>query len=196
MLIYLNRTGYNGLFRLNQRGAFNVPVGRYADPRICDASHIRQVASALTRGGVTLDCVPFEDVLADARAGDFVYCDPPYAPLSRTASFAHYTAGGFGAPDHVRLQKTILTAAVRGAMVVVSNSSAPEIEAAYTTPAARLAGLLVERVPARRAINSRATRRGPVDELVIANAKAGPERRPRHTSVMLAMGNTRRTRSA
>lgn len=172
MFIYLNRTGFNGLFRVNRQGAFNVPAGRYADPRICDAEHLRLVARALSAEGVTLECVPFEQALADARGGDFIYCDPPYAPLNRTASFAQYTPGGFGASDHARLQKAVISAARRGAVVLMSNSSAPDIVAAYGGPVARAAGLTLEVVPARRAINSRATRRGPVDELIITNAPA------------------------
>jgi DNA adenine methylase len=174
MLIYLNRTGYNGLFRLNRSGAFNVPAGRYADPSICDSEHIRSVARALGAEQVTLECGRFDETIAVARARDFVYCDPPYAPLSRTASFAQYTAAGFGALDHRRLQKAIFEAARRGALVLVSNSSAPEIEAGYSAPSARTAGLVVQRVPARRAINSRAARRGPVDELIITNARVKP----------------------
>lgn len=171
MLIYLNRTGFNGLFRLNRSGEFNVPAGRYANPRICDAEHLRAVARAFSADDVTLECLGFEDALADAGRGDFVYCDPPYAPLSRTASFAHYTAGGFSSIDHVRLQRAVIEAAGRGAIVLVSNSSAQEIEKAYRSPEARKARLEVTRVPARRAINSRATLRGPVDELIITNAK-------------------------
>jgi DNA adenine methylase len=172
MFIYLNRTGYNGLFRLNRQGAFNVPVGRYIKPRICDPDHIRAVARALASDAVALEWIPFEQALADARTGDFVYCDPPYAPLSRTSSFAHYTAGGFRLPDHVRLRKAVVDAARRGAVVLMSNSSAPEIVAAYAARAARVAGLTIQRVPARRAINSRAARRGPVDELIITNSPA------------------------
>lgn len=170
MFIYLNRTGFNGLFRLNRRGGFNVPAGRYADPRICDRDHIRAVAAALSYQGVTLDCIPFEQALADVRAGDFIYCDPPYAPLSRTASFSNYTAGGFGPVDHARLQEAVVGAARRGALVLMSNSSAPDIVAAYRCRRARDAGLTITHVPARRAINSRATLRGPVDELIITNA--------------------------
>jgi DNA adenine methylase len=174
MLIYLNRTGFNGLFRLNRRGEFNVPAGRYANPRICDPAHLRQVASALRAEGVTIELGSFESSLAHAARGAFVYCDPPYAPLSRTASFAHYTADGFGPADQERLRDAIVTAARRGATVVVSNSSAPLIETLYTSTHARRAGLRVVRVPARRAINSRAGSRGPVDELLITNT----ERRP------------------
>ena len=170
MFIYLNRTGFNGLFRLNRQGAFNVPAGRYSNPRICDAAHVRSVARALSSGGVTLECMPFEQALAGGRKGDFIYCDPPYAPLSRTASFAHYTAGGFGSLDHGRLQEAVVASARRGAVVLMSNSSAPSIVAAYGNAAARAAGLTLEYVPARRAINSRAALRGPVDELIITNA--------------------------
>ena len=170
MLIYLNRTGFNGLFRLNRRGEFNVPMGRYKNPRICDADHLRDVAGALGGDRISIERGSFEQSLADAAAGDFVYCDPPYAPLSRTACFAQYTAGGFNTIDQQRLQQAVVAAAERGAIVVVSNSSAPEIEEMYRSAAARRAGLRLRRVPARRAINSRATLRGPVDELIITNA--------------------------
>ena len=94
MLIFLNRTGFNGLFRLNRSGGFNVPAGRYTNP-----AHLRRGASPLgrrgarARPGVTIELQPFDRTLAEAGAGDFVYCDPPYAPLSRTSSFANYTAG-------------------------------------------------------------------------------------------------------
>jgi DNA adenine methylase len=169
MLIYLNRTGFNGLFRLNKAGEFNVPAGRYSNPRIVDEVHLREVAAALRRPGVTLVHGSFEEAFADAGAGDFIYCDPPYAPLSRTACFANYTARGFGPQDQRRLQQAIIDAARRGAHVVLSNSSAPSIEELYSTSEARRARLRIERVNARRAINSRADSRGPVTELVITN---------------------------
>ena len=169
MLIYLNRTGFNGLFRLNKAGAFNVPAGRYVNPRILDEAHLRQVAAALRTRGVTLVHGSFDGALREARKGDFIYCDPPYAPLSRTACFANYTAGGFTLDDQARLQRALIEAAGRGAHVVLSNSSAPEIERLYSTREARLAHLRIERVAARRAINSRADSRGPVAELVVTN---------------------------
>jgi DNA adenine methylase len=131
MLVYLNRTGFNGLFRLNRTGAFNVPVGRYANPRICDPAHIEAVSRAFGQPNVRFDCRPFDRALADAGHDDFVYCDPPYEPLSRTASFASYTASGFTMFDQARLRHAVVAAAVRGAFVVVSNSSAPAIEAEY-----------------------------------------------------------------
>ena len=183
MLIYLNRTGFNGLFRMNRAGSFNVPVGRYANPRICDAEQLRACARALRSPGLTLARRPFHETLAAAQAGDFVYCDPPYAPLSTTSLFAHYTADGFTIEDHQRLQAAIIDAAARGAVVVVSNSSAPAIERAYGSRAARRAGLKVTRVPARRAINSRASARGPVDELIISKVlTSGSSRKPQLAS--------------
>jgi len=172
MLIFLNRTGFNGLFRLNRRGGFNVPAGRYKDPRICDPEHIRAVAAVLRRPGLAIEHRGFEAALGEAGEGDFVYCDPPYAPLSRTSSFASYTAAGFAALDQDRLLQAVVKACRRGAHVVMSNSSAPEIEEAYRTRAARQVKIAVHRVPARRAINSRASRRGPVDELIITNVRA------------------------
>jgi DNA adenine methylase len=171
MLIFLNRTGFNGLFRLNRRGAFNVPAGRYHEPRICDRAHLAHVAEVLGRRGVSIEWQPFETTLQGTGAGDFVYCDPPYAPLSRTSSFASYTADGFTAFDQRRLQQAIVAACARGASVVVSNSSAPEILRLYGNREARAAGLTIDRVPARRAINSRASARGPVEELIISNVK-------------------------
>jgi DNA adenine methylase len=172
MLIFLNRTGFNGLYRLNSRGSFNVPAGRYVEPRICDVDHLTHVAETFRRTSAEIEYCGFEDTLARAGDGDFVYCDPPYAPLSRTASFAHYTAGGFDAFDQRRLQRAVIDACRRGAQVLLSNSSAPSIVELYSSRAARDAGLRVERVAARRAINSRASARGPVDELIVTNVKA------------------------
>ncbi len=174
MLIYLNRTGFNGLFRLNRRGEFNVPAGRYANPSICDVSHLRSVAAALRQRGVSIELGSFERSIANAGPGDFIYCDPPYQPLSRTSSFASYTAQGFTAEDQRRLQREVVAAANRGAHVVLSNSSAPLIVALYTSGEAAAAGLQVQLVPARRSINSRAEMRGPVDEVIVTNAATAP----------------------
>jgi DNA adenine methylase len=174
MLIYLNRTGFNGLFRLNRRGEFNVPAGRYVNPSICDTAHLRSVADALQQRGVSIELGSFERSLADAGRGDFVYCDPPYEPLSRTASFASYTACGFTPADQRRLQQEVIAAAGRGANIVLSNSSAPLIESLYTGPDAQAAGLRLQYVAARRAINSRAALRGPVDEVIVTNAAIAP----------------------
>jgi DNA adenine methylase len=146
-----------------------VPAGRYTNPTICDPDHLRSVARAFRTPGVAIDLRPFDDTLAEAGNGDFVYLDPPYAPLSKTASFAHYTAGGFSHADQLRLLRAVIAACERGARVVLSNSSAPEIVKAYEGREAEEAGLSLAYVAARRAINSRASARGVVNEVILTN---------------------------
>lgn len=170
MLIYLNRTGFNGLFRVNSQGAFNVPAGRHASLTICDAANLRRLSEALDRPGVTLDVRPFGEALAGAGCGDFVYLDPPYAPVSRTAQFTSYTVGGFGPAEQAELQSIVIALARRGAHILLSNSIAPEIRRLYADSVeARRAGLKATTVHARRAINSRASSRGAVLEYLITN---------------------------
>lgn len=172
MFIYLNRTGYNGLFRLNSSGEFNVPAGRYPNPRICDDENQRRVSAALRRPGITLERQRFDIVADAARAGDFLYFDPPYAPLSKTARFTNYTSEGFDEDGQRRLRDAAIALARRGCHVVVSNSTAPEIVEMYERSSeAREAGLHCHRVPARRAINSNGTRRGAVEEFIITNVR-------------------------
>jgi len=172
MLLYLNRTGYNGLFRLNASGGFNVPAGRYENPRISDPDNLRRAATAFAQRNVRLEYRPFADVAAEALEDDFVYLDPPYAPISATARFTSYTAGGFSQADQERLQRTVFGLVSIGCHVLLSNSTAPEISALYATPAARAAGLAAHEVPVRRAINSRATGRRGVTEYLITNVGA------------------------
>jgi DNA adenine methylase len=170
MLIYLNRTGFNGLFRLNARGAFNVPAGRYARPAIVNRNKLHAVANALAFPRVKLVYGSFDLARDVAGAGDFLYCDPPYAPLSRTANFTSYTTPRFGNDDHVRLQQLVVALAARGCHVLVSNSTAGEIASLYDTNAeVRAVGLRAMRVSARRAINSNAAKRGAVEEYLITN---------------------------
>jgi DNA adenine methylase len=177
MLIYLNRTGFNGLFRLNARGAFNVPAGRYDRPRIADGEKLARVSEALSAARLRLLWGSFESVLEIASPGDFVYFDPPYAPLSRTASFTSYTSLRFDADDQRRLQQIAIALAARGCSVLLSNSTADQITALYDrNDEARAAGLRAVRVPARRAINSNAAQRGAVDEYLISNV--GPASSP------------------
>ncbi len=170
-LLYLNRTGYNGLFRLNSSGGYNVPPGSYVRPRIVDAGRLHAAAEALASPGVSIECAPFDSVNARARPGDFVYFDPPYAPLGPTSSFRQYTARGFSHADQERLHALAIDLAARGVRVLLSNSSAASIEQLYGGGAARSAGLRIRRVAARRAINTRADRRGPVDELIVSNLR-------------------------
>ena len=175
MLIYLNRTGFNGLFRMNARGEFNVPAGRYVNPTVCDADNLERVSCALAAPGVQLGCVSFEAVLERARSGDFIYFDPPYAPLTRTSRFTAYTPSGFAEAEQVRLQQVVVELSTRGCHVLVSNSTAPLVRKLYDRNAeARAAGLRARLVMARRAINCRAAGRGILSEYVISNVTPAP----------------------
>jgi len=170
MFIYLNRTGFNGLFRLNSRGQFNVPAGRYTNPRICDAENIRAVATVLGTRRVKIGYGGFELVLKRAKKDDLLYFDPPYAPLSDTANFTGYTAFGFSNDDQRQLQTVVMELADRGCHVILSNSTATIIRELYdSNRKARSAGLRAYKVPARRAINSKATHRGEIAEYIISN---------------------------
>ena len=168
-LLYLNKTGYNGLFRLNQKGGYNVPAGRYVRPRIVHPERLRAAAVALGAPGISISCRSFDRVAAEALPGDFVYFDPPYAPLGPTSNFRQYTARGFSDADQARLQALAVGLAGRGVQVLLSNSSADSIVRLYGERTARSAGLRIRRVPARRAVNTRADGRGPVDELLVSN---------------------------
>jgi DNA adenine methylase len=169
MFIYLNRTGFNGLFRVNRLGSFNVPAGRYDRPRICDEVRVRRAAAALAAPGVSLRLASFAIVGTLASGGDFLYFDPPYAPVTRTANFTSYTSQPFGAEAQRMLQHLVVELAGRGCHVLLSNSTAREITALYTARSVREAGLRTLRVPARRSINRDASRRGPVAEYLVTN---------------------------
>ncbi len=170
MLIYLNRTGFNGLFRLNAKGMFNVPLGRYRNPKICDPDNLREVARVLSHPSVSVRSAPYWETLESANPGDFIYLDPPYAPLSTTARFTSYTPRGFSLDDQTQLQRTVVRLAKKRCWVLLSNSTAPDVAALYDGNAAAVrAGLRAYTVPARRAINSVARRRGTVMEYLITN---------------------------
>lgn len=165
--IYLNRTCFNGLWRVNKRGGFNVPMGRYKNPAICDAETIHRAATVLR--GATLLCGDYQAAVADAGPGDLVYFDPPYDPVTETANFTAYTGDGFSRDDQAALADTVRTLAARGCAVVLSNSDTPYIRSLYR-------GLRVDRVRCPRAINSDPSRRGDVDEVLVLagfSARAG-----------------------
>ncbi len=165
-LIYLNRCGYNGLYRVNRGGLFNVPFGRYARPKICDPERLRAASQALA--GVELVQGDFARVMARRRlgAGDFVYLDPPYVPISKTASFTGY-AGAFSMDDQERLAELLRRLAAKRVPAVLSNSDCADTRRLYD-------GLAMESLPARRAINSVAARRGPVAELLVQTRAVPP----------------------
>jgi DNA adenine methylase len=159
-MIYLNRTGFNGLYRVNSKGGFNVPFGRYKNPRICDAPNLRAVSQALR--SVDLSIAPFEKASRRVKKDDLVYFDPPYEPLSRTSSFVAYARQGFGREDQERLAGVFEALAEKGAKVVLSNSGAAWVQDRYS------AFTLLE-VWASRLVNARSESRGPVAEVIVTS---------------------------
>jgi DNA adenine methylase len=157
--IFLNKTGYNGLYRQNSKGMFNVPFGkRVRCPTLYQRDNLVRVAESLANA--RFHCFDFEEVIDGAGAGDFIYCDPPYEPLSRSSSFNAYQGGGFSQVDQIRLKDACMRARGRGAQVIISNSSAEFVKELYSD-------CCVEIVSARRAINSKGTSRGAVDEVAV-----------------------------
>ena len=167
-LIYLNKTCFNGLYRVNARGEFNVPMGSYSNPAILREESLRRASAALQ--GVRFSARDFGDCLRDARKGTFVYVDPPYHPVSRTAYFTGYTEGGFGEEEQRRLSRLFADLHRKGCLVMLSNSDTPLIRRLYR-------GFRIRRVTARRAINSNSSRRGAISELVVMNYTPGTTRR-------------------
>jgi DNA adenine methylase len=157
--IYMNRACFNGLYRVNRSNRFNVSFGRYVNPRICDAEGLRSCAAALQSAELVV--ADFAAATRAAHRGDFVYFDPPYVPLSATSSFCSYTADGFDAHDQQRLRDAALLLKGRGVHVLLSNSSAPLVRDLYARR------FQVREVTATRAVNSRADRRGAINELLI-----------------------------
>jgi DNA adenine methylase len=156
--IYLNKTCFNGLWRVNRAGAFNVPIGRYTDPPICVPAALRAAHAVLARAEIRR--ADYREAVRDARAGDFLYFDPPYDPVTVTANFTSYTADAFGPDDQRALADTARMLVKRGCQVMLSNSDTPFIRSIYK-------GFELHRVKCPRAINSNAAKRGDVDELVI-----------------------------
>ncbi|HEY4157262.1 MAG TPA: DNA adenine methylase [Polyangiaceae bacterium] len=162
-IIYLNKTGYNGLYRVNRSGEFNVPFGRYKQPRILDPVRLRAAADALQ--GVELVVEDFEQACRRAKRGDFVYFDPPYLPVSKTANFSAYHAEAFGRDEHRRLLREFEALGKRGVGALLSNSDTDETRKLYER-------FTQHKVRATRAINSKATARGAVSELLVQNRKS------------------------
>ena len=163
-MIYLNKTGFNGLYRVNAAGKFNVPFGKYENPTICDEENLRAAHASLQR--VELVTLDYEHATQNARQGDVVYFDPPYVPASSTSNFTGYVAGGWTHDDHARLAKHFATLAKGGVTVLLSNSDTEATRALYE-------GFEIRSLQARRNINSKGAKRGSVGEiLVYANCGA------------------------
>jgi DNA adenine methylase len=158
-LLFLNKTCFNGLYRENSKGEFNVPFGkRIKCPAFYDFANFLEVSKRLQN--TQMCCGDFEAVLREAGKGDLVYCDPPYEPLNATSSFRSYTAEGFTLTDQERLRNCCIEAANRGAVILISNSTAPTIESMFN-------GHQLSKVMARRTINSKSSSRGKISELLI-----------------------------
>ncbi len=159
-LIFLNKTCFNGLYRVNRKGQFNVPFGRYENPKICDEVNLRAAERALCNAKI--NTANFEAVASLAKKGDFVYLDPPYQPLSTTSSFTGYTRNSFGEADQIRLANMFKKLTDKGCYAMLSNSDTPFIRELYED-------FNIETVYANRAINSKADKRGRVAEVAILN---------------------------
>ncbi|MFT8599937.1 MAG: DNA adenine methylase [Leuconostoc pseudomesenteroides] len=160
--IYMNKTGYNGLWRVNRKGQNNVPFGSYKNPKISDANTIFAVANYLNSAQVTFMNGDFEQAVSKAKTGDFVYFDPPYIPLSATSNFTGYSAE-FGYEQQVRLRDVFKRLHENGVHVMLSNSDVPLIEELYGD----IKGVQIERVSVKRSVGARATSRTTVGEVIV-----------------------------
>jgi DNA adenine methylase len=157
-MIFLNKTGFNGLYRVNSRNVYNVPYGDNRSARLCNEENLRACAQALA--GADLRYENFDAVLGRAKPGDLVYFDPPYVPLSVTSSFTAYTSQSFGMKEQIHLRDVALELRKRGVFVLLSNSSAPAVQELY-------AQFTCVPVAALRRVNSDPRGRGRVAELLI-----------------------------
>lgn len=158
--IYLNKTCFNGLYRVNSKGGFNVPFGKYKNPAICDTDGLRSSSIALRNAKLTHGS--FQSILTKAKSTDFIYFDPPYQPLSKTSSFTSYTSEKFGEDEQKQLANIYRELSDRGCFVMLSNSDTPLIRELYKD-------FYIYEVQANRAINSKAEGRGKITELLVIN---------------------------
>lgn len=161
--IYLNRTAFNGMYRVNSKGQFNVPFGKYDNPTICDADNLRKVSEALQK--VEIKHQDYKAILKKAKKGDFVYFDPPYYPVSKTASFTSYTSDAFLEKEQLELRDVFVELSNRECFVMLSNSDTPFINEIYSG----IKGVRINKVQAGRAINSKSSGRGKITEVLVTN---------------------------
>ena len=161
-MIFLNKTCFNGLWRVNARGEFNVPIGSHKDPNLYDEENILAASRALE--DVHLEVQDFRVTIGETRHGDFTYIDPPYVPVSLTASFTSYTKEDFGVEEQNELHAVSASAAARDVRLMLSNSDVPFIRRLYRD-------FQIHTVQARRAINCDGTKRGNVNEVVVTNPR-------------------------
>jgi DNA adenine methylase len=162
-LLFLNRTCFNGLYRVNSKGKFNVPLGRYSNPNIVNEENLLAVSHTLQSKRIQISCRDFASVLQDAKKGDFVYFDPPYQPVSKTANFTSYTNKDFGYKDLEKLVAVSEKLSDRGCKILHSNSNSKEVRSLFSRD-----WKIVE-IAANRAINSNSAKRTGQTELLIKN---------------------------
>lgn len=167
LFIFLNKTCFNGLYRVNKKGLFNVPIGSYKKPVICDNENLRLVSNLLQ--GITIQCGDFSKCLSFIQKDTFMYLDPPYRPLSDTASFTAYDSNSFGDEEQIRLNKFINQATKKGAKIVLSNSDPKNINENDNFFDNLYNDYIIQRVSAKRMINCNGNNRGNVSELLISN---------------------------
>ena len=163
-LLFLNRTCFNGLYRVNKKGKFNVPLGRYTNPNIVNEENIRSVSQVLQTHRVSIKCQDFGAVLDSAKKNDLVYFDPPYQPVSDTANFTSYTNKSFTSEDLRRLAKLCLKLDSKGCNVMLSNSFSQEVAEMFTNKQWK-----IKKIAANRSINSNSKKRTGHFELLIKN---------------------------
>ena len=163
-IIYLNKTCYNGLYRVNSLGQFNSPYGKYKNPNIVNEVVLRAISKYLNRNEISIRSGDYKDVLNDIEKNSFVYLDPPYIPISSSSSFTGYTEGGFGYDKQVELKEECDKLNSKGVHFLQSNSDCEEIRELYKA-------YRIKVVKAKRAINSDAKKRGQINEVLIYNAK-------------------------
>jgi len=161
-IIYLNKTCFNGLFRVNSQGQFNVPFGKYKNPNIIDEIVLKADNIYLQSNKVMLLNTDFEKAVAKAQKGDFIYFDPPYDPVSDTSSFTGYSLSGFDKSEQIRLFRVFKELDSRGCKVLLSNSATDFVINLYSD-------YKILKVAASRSINSNASRRGKIDEVLVMN---------------------------
>ena len=159
-ILYLNKTCYNGLYRVNLAGQFNSPYGKYKNPNIVNATAIRAMSKYLNENKIEICNGDYKDVLRRVRKGSFVYLDPPYMPISSSSSFTGYTENGFSYEQQVALKEECDKLRKKGIAFVQSNSDCPEIRELYKE-------YEIKTVQAKRAINSNASKRGEINEVLI-----------------------------
>lgn len=161
-IIFLNKTCYNGLFRVNSQGQFNVPFGKYKNPNILDIAVLKAVNKYLNENQVTILNSDFHEAVKDAKRGDFIYLDPPYDPVSETASFTGYDVNGFNKQEQKRLKEVFDDLNSRGCYILLSNAYTEFISDLYKDYSQT-------KISAIRAINCHGKKRGKVDEILVKN---------------------------